>query len=260
MLRPTALVSTLALSLAGLSACSLPRLDAMARYGQYGLDGDIAISSSGASASNDIDTLGLDDTEGAAGAVVDFKWGMPHLSISTQSTSYSGDGTLDADISFDGNTIDAGTDVASDLDLDLTTGVLTFDVLPGPVELGLGFGVTLVGFDMKFVEDGTGETVDTDERAPIPVLAARAGMQFGSLEVGGLLSGMSVNSGDVDASLFDLDLFGRWNFIGGEDHLGGSLVLGWREVNFDVDYEDGDDDVNLDLGYSGPYIGLLVRF
>lgn len=248
------------LTLLSLVACSTPRLDATARYGQYDLDGEVGLGSSGVTASNDFSDLGLDGDSSDAGAVVDFKWGSPHLTISTQSSAYSGDGTLASDVSFDGDTIGAGSSVSSDLDLGLTTAALTFDMVPGPVELGIGFGVTLLDLDMQFVEAGTGTEVTTDEQAPIPVLAARAGFEIGSFEISGLLSGLSVDVDDFEASMFDLDISGRWNFIGGDDHLGGSLVLGWRDVDLDLEYEDDADFVNLDFGYSGPYVGLLLRF
>ncbi len=243
-----------------LAACGTPHLEAMARYGEYSLDGDLAISSMGINSSNSMDTLGLDDSEGSAGLLVDFKWGGPHLTISTQSTSYSGEGRLESELSFGGDTIDAGDDVDSDFDLGLTTGVLTWDLAPGPLELGLGLGVTIIALDASFEEIGMNNEVSTDESLPAPMLAARAGFELGPIEVNGLLTGFAFSSGDDEITFYDLDIFGRYKFFGGSDHLGGSFVFGWRQVDFDVEYEDGNSDVELDFSYSGPYIGLQLRF
>lgn len=243
-----------------LPACA-PTIWGMARYAEMGLDGDVLIADAGVSASNDFDALGLDDEESTPGFVGDFKWGSPHLTVSQQSSSFSGDGTLDATISIGGDTISAGADVASDLDLGLTNATLTFDILPtSMLELGVGFGVNLIDVDAKFVEDGTGETVETDEMLPAPVLAVRGGAALGPVEIQGLLSGISYDGGDESIEYFDLDLYGRYSFLGGNNRLSGSLVLGWRESSLDVEYEDDDSDVELDLGYSGPFVGLQLRF
>ena len=250
-----------ALSALLLAACSAPRIDAMGRYGQYQLEGDIALNSGSAGGSNDVEDLGLDEEEGTAGVLVDFKWGVPHLTVSTQKTSFSGDGTLDTSISFDGNTIDAGADVSSDLDLGLTSATLTFDLVPGPAEVGIGLGVSLIDVDASFEEQGTGESVETDELLPAPVLAVRGGIELGAFEFAGLLSGLAADLGsDGSVDYFDLDLFGRWIFLGGEEQVGGALVVGWRQMDLDLEYDDEEDDVAVDIGFSGPYVGVQVRF
>lgn len=256
MPRTALLLVPLALS----AACATPHLDAMGRYGQYSLDGDLAISTTGASARNDLDALGLDDKEGTPGALIDLKWGSPHLTLTTQSSKYSGDGVLESQISFGDTTIDADAPVHSKLDLGISTAALTFDMVPGPVEVGLGLGVTYLSLDAMFVEDVTSEEVSTDESVPFPVLAARAGVDVGALEFGGLLTGLKVDVDGDKADFFDLDVYGRWTFLGGSNHLGGALVVGYRQSKVDVEYEDQGDQVSLDLTYSGPYFGLSIRF
>jgi len=256
MPRSAALLVPLAL----LPACTTPHLDAMGRYGQFSLDGDLAVSSTGVSSANSIDTLGLDDEEGALGARVDFDWSTAHLTVATQTSEFEGDGRLESEISYGGNTIGVGANVSSDLELGVSSAAVTFDLIPGPVELGIGLGAMYVSLDAAFVEDGTGEKVSTDESVPFPVLAARAGIELGGLELAGLLTGLSIDVDEGKADVFDLDLFGRWNFLGGDDHLGGSVMLGWRQATIDVEYEDGDDEVAVDVDYSGPYVGLVLRF
>ena len=50
----------------------------------------------------------------------------------------------------------------------------------------------------------------------------------------------------------------RSGVIGGR--ASGFLALGWREVSADVEYEDGTDEVDADLSFSGPYLGFVLGF
>lgn len=242
-----------------LGSC-LPRLAVMPRYGPVDVDGELGISDSGTVAKGSLSEAGFEEDDGVVGAVVDLKWGSPHLMVSTQSSTHDGDGRLETTLSQDGVTIPAGTAVSSDLDLGLHQALLTFDLVPGDLEVGIGFGVTVVDFDASITDPGSGESVSTDETVPIPVLAARAGTRLGRLGLEGVVSGMAVNSSDVEAAILDLDLSARWHLFGGEDHLNGSIVLGYRTVALEADYEDDDDEVELDATFDGFYLGFQVVF
>lgn len=248
------------LPLALLASCGAPSLDATARYGLMGLDGDIRTDTSVGATTNGWDDLGLDDEEGAPGATLNLKWGMPHLSISTQSTGFSGTGIIESEIDLDGEIIGVGASVHSDVDLGVTSALLTWDLAPGDFEFGLGLGIVALDLEMQFVEDATATTATTDESLPIPVLAARVGLSAGSWEVAGTLAGLEVDVEGDSVSFFDLDAYGKYHFMGGEDRLGASFVFGYRETNLDIDYEDGADEVDAELGISGPYIGLRLSF
>ena len=245
------------LVLAPLAACATPRLEVMPRYGTFDVDGKFGISSSGVSAKNSLGDIGIEKDSGVLGGRADFKWGSPHLTVSTQSSSHGGDGTLSAAIDHDEVTIDAGADVASRLDLDIHNAALTFDVLPGEnIELGLGIGVTVFGIDMSIRDELSGDEIATDESIPIPVVSARLAGQKGRFEAAALVSGFSLSYDGDEVSFFDVDVFGRWLFLGGKDYLRGSVVLGYRMVTFDLQYEDSGDEAAIDLNLGGPYFGL----
>jgi hypothetical protein len=239
------------------AGCAAPAFDASARYTRLSLDGDVGIQNEDVTAQNSVEDLGLDDDEGAAGARVDVKWGAPHLSLSYERTSFSGRGRTNAEISEGGVVIPVDTDVESDLDLDVVAAALTFDFLPTEnFELGLGVGVTGFGFDAKVSEiGGTQVEVDEQEFLPLPVVALRGGLQFGRFSASALLSGMQVTYDGGDYEYLDLDLQARMTVF-----EVGHVVLGWREIRADAEYEDDDTDVDLDLDLSGPYIGLGFGF
>jgi len=243
-----------------LAACT-PHLRVSPRYGEVTLDGDISISAPGVSAANDFSDLGLDQEEQELHGMVDFKWGLPHLTIGTVASSFSGDGTLEADITFGGQTITAGTDVRSNLDFGVDTAVITFDLAPTDmVELGLGLGVSLVDFDARFRDLTTNEVVSTDEQVPIPVLAGRATVWIGDFEASVLLSAIEADVEGDKATYYDLDAYLRYHLFGFAKHGGASIMVGYREAALDVEYDDGDDRVELDLSFSGPYAGIQISF
>ncbi len=239
------------------TSCALPSLDVTPRYASLSLDGDFGASSSNVTATANLDEAGLDDTEGTPSLRADLKWGMPHLILSTHSASFSGSGTVDADIELDGDIIMAGTAVDSDLDLGVHSGVLVFDLFPGKnFEVGVGFGATLLDLDVLIRDQGSTDEVATDELIPIPVIALNLGTQIGPVELAGYIAGISIDVDGDKASFFDADVFARYHMFGGKNRVRASIVGGWRQSKFDVDYDDGGDNVEAEFDLSGPYLGV----
>jgi hypothetical protein len=239
--------------------CSGPSLDVMPRYGQFNVDGDFGATAGAVVLTNTADEVGIDDDDGYVGARVDFKWGLPHLIISAQTTDHSGDGVLANDIDIDGTTITAGTAVTTDFDLGLYNALLLFDILPTDnFEFGIGFGLSAIDLDAEF--SGGGSSISTNEILPVPVVALSGGAQFRRLEVSALLSGMDVSIDDNDLGYIDFDAFARLGLLRPDDRGRVSLVLGYRHLDIDLEYEDGSDNVVFDMTFDGPYAGLEVSF
>lgn len=254
-------VAAVAALLGSLAGCSLPRAMVTPRLGTFDVKGDIAVSSSGASASNSVDSVGLVEDDSVFGGRVDLAWGGIELSASAQTSTHDGDGVLEADVSQGGTTISAGTSVASALDLGLYNALLTFDLVPGDTfELGIGPGISVIDIQASFTDTTTSDQVSTDEVVPVPLLVLRAGAQLGPVHVSALVGGMKVSIDGNDATYLDVDLMGRLRLLGDGDHMTGWLTVGWREVDIDVQYDDGGDSVDADLTFSGPYFGVTIGF
>jgi len=254
-------ILSLASALLLCSSCAGPYIAAEARYGSMELDGDVAVASGAITGTNSLDAVGLDDEEGTFGARVDARWLMPHLTVYGSQSSFDGDGTLEADLTQGGSTIVAGTDVESELDFDMLNAVLTFDLFPGDtIEAGIGFGAALLALDASITDPVGAADISLDEALPMPLVAARLGAKFWRLDLEALLSGMAMDIDGNDATFYDLDLTARMRVLGSGDHTTGHLVLGYRQVALDVDYDDSGDAVELDLEFTGPYIGLRFLF
>jgi len=245
-----------------LAACSTPRLDVIARVEQAKLSGTVGETTSG-SPVEDIDVdddLGMGDTSNEFGGRADLSFGPGKWTFAYSPASFSGNGTLSADITEGGVTIPAGTAVASDLTLNVGTALWTYDFVPSEMgEFGLGLGVHALDFD-GVVTDGA-STVRQDYTIGVPVLAARGGVAFGSFDISALVSGLQVKDGTDEATFFDADVMGRWRFFGGVDgRVAFSLVVGWHRTDMELDYTDSSDHVKADLSVAGLYYGLSVGF
>ena len=264
-------IAAFGLSLFGLAGCSTPHVDLTPRVGSLSLSGDFSVVTESAgpppatvSGSNSLRALGLDDEGTVFLPRADVDIGPLLVTIDHLDFSTTGQGTIDQDIVFDGISFSSAEAVSSAFDLQITRGVLTWDVVPTDVvDVGLGFGLGYVALDAS-IEDAANNRARTDESTPYPFLAGRLGTSLGDFEAEALITWIGVDVDDVDASLLDLDINARYNLMGtlGE-HLSGWFVLGYRWVDLELDYSEsqGGDTENygLNIELAGPYLGLTLR-
>lgn len=242
------------------SGCSLPTISGEAGYGQFSFSGKAgySLSSSATTARNDIrSSLGFNDPEpfpyihGKAGL------GPVLVTASAFQFSTSGSGTLEAQF----GSISAGTAVHADMDVTSIRGSVyffdVFDIVPLPfVSLKPGVGVDY--FDISLKADALSGSVneDFDTKAPIPILAARAGVDLGVVE--GVLEagGIKIDYQDeIDGTFLDLEALLKVhptsNF---------TLFAGYRYINVDGKGKDGDNNYDVGLILQGWMVGGGLRF
>ncbi len=240
-----------------LCSCSAPRLNLAGRYGALEQAGQVGVSGMPDAGVTSFAEVGLVGEEAATTLTADLKWGSPHLRLSAQSASYSGSGVLNSDIELNGGTLSAGEEIRSTMDTTVQTIAITFDLVPTDfVEFGIGIGVTLLDLGLSFEAVDSEAAVATDSPLPIPIGAVNAAVWLGPIELSGFFGGVAVSTDEGKASHFDLDITARWSFLGEGDGAGGSLEVGWRQVRLAVEFEDGDDNLNMDFTQTGPYVGL----
>lgn len=264
--RHTVRSSLFLLPFLALAACSAPRVDLMPHVGRMEFGGTVAADTSGLTlTSNNVrDDLGLTENSNELGGRADLSFGGSVVTLSYSPASFSGNGTLSGQLTRDGVTLPVGTNVASKIQLDVGSLIWTHDLIPGDtVELGLGLGAHVIDFQstLTSTDVGTPGTIDLDETLPVPVVAVRAGLEFGAFDVSALGSGIKANYNGDDATFYDVDLMGRWRFIGGSDgHLSGAVFVGWRKTAVELDYTDGSDHTQADIHVAGFYYGLGLGF
>ena len=250
------------LALVACGACSAPSLAVLPRAGTFEPDGEVALAGSaggvGLAATNSVEALGLVEDEGVPGLRADLGWGGLRLTLAYQQSEHGGQGTLEAEISDDDVSLPAGTTVDSEFDMGLGEALLTWDLVPGDrFELGLGLGAALFDLDVSVTDALTGDTVDPEaETFLAPLVAVRAGARLGFLDLQALLGGIDFSIDDDDAALYDLDVFARVNLLDTPGGAHGALVAGYRLLDLEVDYDDEEGDLEADVDFSGPYVGL----
>jgi hypothetical protein len=240
-----------------LAACSAPSASVSPMIANLGLDGSFGAASSGAIVSSDFGELGIDSNEAALGLKAQVSFLGAQLSLSGFDTEFEGSGTTEGEISIGGQTISANTAVDTQLDLMVARALLTWNLIPvGPVEFGIGLGASLIDFDLRMREELSGDVLETDEFIPIPVLAVRAAWVWGPVKVRTELGGMKVKIDDDEGQIIDGDVEASVSLFDG-----GSLLVGYRLLDIDAEYEEEDGDrADADFELSGFYLGVRFAF
>lgn len=253
-LRRSGLALLLALTA---SSCALPRIRASARLGQLDLDGSIGASSSGSAIQSSASALGLDKDKAVPEARVDLDWLGVHVGLSQFGSRHEGRGTAQTTLSLGGGpSITAGTPVDSMLEVELTTARVTWDVIPTRfADIGIGFGVGYYDYEVDVRSLATISRVRSDESFPIAFLALRAASQIGPFEAVGNVGALDVDLGSDELSYYDVDLSVGYRFFK-KLKAQGQVTLGYRMLMTDLKYSDRGGEVEADLEFSGPYLGL----
>ena len=169
---------------------------------------------------------------------------LPNVRLSYIKIDQSGRGQLGS--GFDDFV--AGTPVDSSLKWRQTDLTLYYEVLDNWVNLDLGLTVRDLDAELK-VSDVAGlnrSKTDVDAVLPMGYAAARFDLPLSGLSVG--INGNVISYGGD--SVYDYDVYGQYAVAGVQ------LRAGYREMA--VDYEDGDDRLDIDIG--GPFASVGFSF
>jgi outer membrane protein len=215
--------------------------------------GDFAAEVDGVGTLIDVeDDLNFDDSKGVT-AEVGLQLGSFRLSAGYLPLSFSGDASLNRDVVFDGQTFTANTQVSSDIDVDLydiglTWYLLNTDEMPVRVQLGPELAVKVADAEVSMTDRTIGITEEASGVAPIPTVGLRGRVAFGDMfGIVGRVGYISYS----DNSFLDAEVqveFSPVPMVG--------IYAGYRLFDIDID----ENDVLLDLRFSGPFAGVMVRF
>lgn len=196
--------------------------------------------------------LGFDDSENfyleAALQLGSFRFFAGYMPI-----NFSGDGVLNEDTNFNGETFVAGSRVESDVDLDIyEAGIawyaINIDDLPIRLQLGPEVAVKYVDACLDMENDIFGLKESKSVGVAIPTLGVRGRIAlsdlFGIIGRAGYLEYEDSSLLDVEAQIE----FSPVPLVG--------IFAGYRYLDIDVE----ESDVFIDAKFDGPYVGALVRF
>lgn len=173
---------------------------------------------------------------------------IPNVRLNYTSIAQSGNGNIGTD-GFDD--IPAGVPVDSDLDIDQIDLTLYYEVLDNWVNLDGGLTIRRLDGELKIQDRGNLSPqplskTEVDAFIPMVYVSARFDLPFTGVSVGVEGNGISY-SGD---SVFDATAYAQY------DMSLLRLQAGYRQMN--IDYEDGNDTLDVELG--GPFISAGVDF
>lgn len=231
-------------------------LAAKVRRWMADIKGDISVDGSGLDGTSiDVDsTLGLNDQESfdeihvTMGLPIIGKFNFQYLR-----GGYEGSNTLTSDITFGGTTFTASSQVDTRLDFETYTLLWSFGATtPGAIgsDVGAGAIAGLKYLDIQAdVHDQSGLSEDADVNAPIPVIGAYVRvnlLKFLSVEaqVHGIKYFDTFNTG-LTGTFYDATIVADLKFSG---LFAG---VGYRLYHFDVEYENGDDEAEVEIDLTG---------
>ncbi|KAA1175019.1 TIGR04219 family outer membrane beta-barrel protein [Marinobacter salinexigens] len=171
---------------------------------------------------------------------------LPNVRLAYTQVEQSGQGVLTADF---GGVNFSGINARSDLDLDQFDVTLYYEILDNWVNLDLGVTARDLSAELV-VQDTVGaglkNTTTIDGVIPMGYLAARFDLPFTGVSVGG----------EGNFIKFDGDSLRDFNVYGQYEISLLQLRAGYRQMA--VDYEDGDD--QLDVEMDGPFVSAGLSF
>ena len=256
VVRCLALIAVLALT--ALPAAADEMFSVKAGYQLLSPSGTFAVSGSGL-AGTPIDLekdLGFDDSKNLT-AEAALQFGDFRLSAGYLPLKFSGQGTLNGTVNFNGQTYSGTAQTTSDVDIKLYEGslgyyVINFDDTPVRLQIAPELSVKVVDASITLdgQEDTTGTRLHEEQSvtAPIPTLGLRARVGLADyLSLVGRVGYMQYK----DDSFLDANgqiEFSPLPLVG--------IYGGYRYFDVQVD----ESDINLDTQFSGPYVGAFVRF
>jgi hypothetical protein len=215
--------------------------------------GELAAEVNGIGSRIDLENdLGLDDSENMM-AEFALAFGDVKLTAAYLPLSFQGNSTLNRSVLFDGQLYTLGSNLKSDVDLDifdigLTWFFLNFDDTPTRLQLGVDLSVKITDAEASLHDLTTGKIESASATVPIPTLGLRGRVALSDfIGINGRIGylGYSDNhflDADIQLEVSPLPLVG--------------VFAGYRFLDIAID----ESDIYVDSDFSGFYGGGFIRF
>jgi hypothetical protein len=202
------------------------------------------------------DDLGMDsDDEVARFAIAVRPWPKHRFFFSYMDMDRNGDQALDEDITFDGITFPAGTQVGSKLDLGMYRGGYTWSFLQNDSwELGLSLGLYLIDLDVRLESTDHQIRADDSTTEAFPMVGfTGTWLVSDDWLISGTAEAFSIDSGNTDGDFYNLRLIAEYAVT---EKL--SIGAGYDLVS--IDAKDTKKNDSIDYEYDGALIFLRWQF
>ena len=228
----------------------------MITYGPRSIEGTIFVSQPGPIMGGaTADSLGL-GTSNSFMFAAGFDYKRWNVMLTSMPTSFDGQGfaTIGIDLG-DGQVIAIDTPTKSTIAVDLTLANVMYRLLDGKYgefSVGVGFGQTNIDV---LLDPLIGQSVGFDGKTPFGFLAVNYRQAFGKFSLTAAAQGISITANDSSMTYSNLNLMGGYMFF--EKKWYSEVVVGYRRVGFEFDYDVSGGVADTDVVLTGPYVGLI---
>lgn len=213
-------------------------------------DGEIQSSGSGLDEIDVTDDLGFDEESGnTIYAVLEHPFPLiPNVKVQKTDLQITETNNPGNNFLFDGDSYLSTDKITSTSDLSHTDVTAYYEILDNWISIDLGLTARRFtdGFELA-TDDGKRSSLNIDSTIPLLYVGAKVELPLTGLYVNAELNGI----GYGNTSLTDYKIS-----LGYETDLGLGIEAGVR--NFELDYDDGDEEANLSI--DGAFIGIFYHF
>jgi hypothetical protein len=234
-------------------------IEAGVRYSLLSPSGEMGAKKDDEAKQTNLKDLGIDSAEGAIGISIGSQYRRLQFFLSGQQSSFSGTGTTLEEISQGPITIPSGVPVSTTMDLGIYSFIAAYNLIPGDYRLGLGLGVMGLDLEITYTALSDNAQIKIDETYPLPLLALSGSANWKRLEFAALIGGAYINYEGDKVGYLNADIAARYAFYKG-NRVSGMVSLGYRYIGMVLDIEADNAMFNLDMDFTGPYVGLRIKY
>lgn len=173
---------------------------------------------------------------------------IPNVKYQGYDLNSSSTSTLTSQLTFDGNTYNATTDISSTLDLSHNDIVLYYELLDNWINIDIGLDLKKFDGKVSISDSNTTSSITVDETIPLLYLAARVDLPFTGLYVSANIQQLSVGDNSVEDTTL---------LIGYESSMGLGIEGGFK--TFTLELNDASN-LNTNLQYDGLFLNGYYHF
>lgn len=205
--------------------------------------------------------VGMDNYSPSVALALAGKYKKFNLFFGASRGKYSGSFISKNDITIDGETIPAGSNVDGEIDMGIYSLSTTFALIQKKHDLGLGLGFLILDTGMKFSAEG--KTIGDSHIFPMPFLALSGRLNFDKFRIVGVGGGAyfdgNIDDYDYTVWYYTADVRVGYEFYKKGNYTG-IINLGYRTLYMDSEASKNGSWFKEEDRYAGPFMSVLVYY
>lgn len=209
----------------------------------------------------DYSAVGMDSYSPSVALALAGKYKKFNLFFGASRGKYTGSFISKNDITIDGETIPAGSNVDGEIDMGIYSLSTTFALIQKKHDLGLGLGFLILDTGMKFSAEG--KNIGDSHIFPMPFLALSGRLNFDKFRIVGVGGGAyfdgNIDGYDYTVWYYTADVRAGYEFYKKGNYTA-IINLGYRTLYMDSKASKNGSWFEEKDRYAGPFMSILVQY